>query len=479
MIGRFALGRSGQEDASSDALRARYRGRSLWLDQVPDDLVPRPRLVDDSRCDVAIVGAGFTGLWTAYYLKRHEPGLDVVVVEREISGFGPSGRNGGWVSGGMAGSAAVYERRGGRADVARALRETYRAIGEIGGVIEREGINCGFLQRGALTVATSRPQLLRLRQHVMGQRALGATEDDEQLLGAGEVNAHLAVDGAVGGLLTPHCARVDPARLVRGLARACERAGVRLYEHTPAVRIEPGRVSTPAATVWADTVLRATESYTTQLPGHGRAYLPLYSLMIATEPLAKSVWDELRWQDGMTVGDRHYLFFYAQRTLDGRIAIGGRGAPYRIRKPIREAHERHDGVRARLRRTLVRAFPALRDVEITHHWGGPLAVPRDWSMSIAFDPTLGLGWAGGYGGHGVVASNISGRTLADAVLRRESEMLSLPWFNHRSRPWEPEPVRYIASQAIVNTLDAADRYEDASGRSARRVKLLTPFLPPA
>ena len=441
-------------------------------------MLPRPRLNDSQRCDVAIVGAGFTGLWTAYYLKRHQPSLNVVVVEREIAGFGPSGRNGGWASGGMAGSPTVYERRGGLGAVSRALRETYSTVTEVARVVAEEGIDCGFLQRGALAVATTEPQLLRVKQHILGQYRIGAGEDDERLLDRDEVNARLPVAGALGGSFTPHCARVDPARLVRGLATACERAGVRIYEHTPALEIEPGKVRTPEATLVADTVLRATESYTTQLPGHGRWYLPLYSLMIATEPLSSEIWDELGWQDGLTVTDRHYLYFYAQRTPDGRIAIGGRGAPYRLRHPIQEAHERDDRVSRRLAQALVKAFPAVRDAQITHHWGGPLAVPRDWSMSIAFDPATGLGWAGGYSGHGVVAANISGRTLADAVLRRSSDLLSLPWFNHRSRPWEPEPLRYVASHAIVDMLGAADTYEDATGRTAKRVKLLKPFMPP-
>ena len=225
-------------------------------------------------------------------------------------------------------------------------------------------------------------------------------------------------------------------------------------------------------------VLRATESYTTQLPGERLRYLPLYSLMIATEPLAPAVWEELGWRDGLLVGDRHHLFFYAQRTIDGRIAIGGRGAPYRLRDPISERNERSAAVRTRLVRALRRHFPAADRAEITHHWGGPLAVPRDWSMGIAYDRASGLGWAGGYSGHGVVAANIGGRTLADLVLARDSDLVSLPWVGHRSRRWEPEPLRFLASRAIVRVLEGADVREDASGRRAARTRLLAPLMPP-
>jgi glycine/D-amino acid oxidase-like deaminating enzyme len=225
-------------------------------------------------------------------------------------------------------------------------------------------------------------------------------------------------------------------------------------------------------------VIRATESYTTQLPGQHLRYLPLYSLMVATAPLPAASWDELGWRDGLLIEDGHYLFFYAQRTTDGRIAIGGRGAPYRLTNPIDPRNERDEAVRARLRRSIGHAFPVAATTPLTHHWGGPLAVPRDWSMSVSFDRASGIGAAGGYTGHGVAAANISGRTLADLVLGRESDLVTLPWVGHRSRNWEPEPIRFIASTAIVRTLGAADRREDQRGRPARRVRLLAPFMPP-
>jgi glycine/D-amino acid oxidase-like deaminating enzyme len=225
-------------------------------------------------------------------------------------------------------------------------------------------------------------------------------------------------------------------------------------------------------------VLRATESYTTQLPGQSLRYLPLYSLMIATEPLPPEVWEELGWRDGLLIGDRHHLFFYAQRTADGRIAIGGRGAPYQLRHPISEQNERSNSVRERLERVLRRHFPAAAAAAITHHWGGPLAVPRDWSMAVHFNPGTGLGYAGGYSGHGVVAANIGGRTLADLVLGRDTDLTTLPWVGHHSRRWEPEPLRFIASRAIVRVLESADVHEDTHGTRACRTALLSPVMPP-
>ncbi len=427
---------------------------------------------------MAIVGAGFTGLWTAYYLKRLQPDARIVVVEREIAGFGPSGRNGGWVSSRIAGSWRVYAARRGNDPVLRAERATYRAVDEIGHVVEREGIDCGFTKAGMLMVATSAPQASRLRAELGTARRHGIGEDDLRLLRTVDADELVHLPDCELALFSPHAARIDPARLARGLADACERLGVVVHERTEAVDAAARRVRCHGGVVTADHVIRATESYTTQLPGQGSRYLPLYSLMIATDPLPPQVWEEIGWRDGVLIADRHHLFFYAQRTMDGRIAIGGRGAPYRLLQPIRETAERDATVRARLEETIRRQFPAADGATITHHWGGPLAVPRDWSMSVTYDRATGFGWAGGYSGHGVVAANISGRTLADLVLARETDLASMPWVGHRTRRWEPEPLRYLASRAIVGVLGSADRYEDRSGRPARRCRLLGPVLPP-
>jgi glycine/D-amino acid oxidase-like deaminating enzyme len=477
--------RLGQVNAASrtppaqSELDARYRARSLWLEGIEGPLIPRPPLPGDRDCDVAIVGAGFTGLWTAYYLKTLQPDLRVVVVEREIAGFGPSGRNGGWAIGGLVGSPSTFGLSHGGEPLSRALGVTYAAIDEIGAVAQREQIDCAFAKAGALTVATSAPQWQRLQGTQAGGTAASHGVPEGTLLSASEAAQLAAVPHLHGGRFTPHAARIDPARLVRGLALACERRGVSIHERTAALAIERGRVDCNGGAVRADVVINATESYATQLPGGRLRYLPLYSLMIATEPLDDAAWRETGWHDGLLIDDAHYLFFYAQRTSDGRIAIGGRGAPYRLRTPIDERNERDGGVRARLQATLSRAFPAAAKAAITHHWGGPLAAPRDWSMGVQFDRRSGLGAAGGYTGHGVVASNISGATLADLVLGRDSELTAMPWVGRRSRRWEPEPLRYLASKAIVTTLGAADRSEDSRGRPARRVLALRPFLPPA
>ena len=456
----------------------RYRNRSLWLDGLAGRLTPRPSLGGDADYDVCIVGAGFTGLWTAYSLVVAQPDLRVIVLEHEIAGFGASGRNGGWVSAGIAGVAARYAKRAGREAVVRAERATFEAVDEIGRVVAAEGIDCGFHKGGVLMVASDAAQQARLRKLVDQRHALGWGHDDVRLLDPDERAARPNVAGTVEASFSPHGARVDPARLVRGLAEACERRGVRISEKTTVSRIEPGIVRTSRGMVGADHVVRATEAFTIALTGEARRYLPLYSLMIATEPLPDDAFADLRWDGGETIADLRHLFFYAQRTTDNRIAIGGRGAPYRLGSPLNPAYERMPKVRERLERTVRERFPQAAGARITHHWGGPLGVPRDWCMAIAYDRETGVGSAGGYGGHGVVAASISGRTMADLILGRDTDLTTLPWVGHRQRNWEPEPLRFIASRAIVGILGSADRIEPRLGHTARRVRLVAPFMPP-
>ncbi|HRY10013.1 MAG TPA: FAD-dependent oxidoreductase [Candidatus Nanopelagicales bacterium] len=442
--------------------------------------MPRAPLSGDHTCDVVIVGGGFGGLWTAYYLKAADPSLRVTVLEAEIAGFGGAGRNGGFVSPGIAGSPGRYAKAHGWDAVIRAERETLHGVEEIGRVVGAEGIDCGFAMGGGLIVATTEPQVQRIVARVEAKRELGLGEEDVRLLDAAEC-ADL-VPGAAGVLAasyTPHCARVDPALLARGLADACERLGVTIFEQSRAEQLEPKLVRCTNGQVHAEIVIRATESYTVRERGQHRSFLPLYSLMIATEPLSVQVWEELGWPDGLGIGDIRHLYYYSQRTMDGRIALGGRGAPYQLGSPITARNERDAGVYARLVETLRQAFPAAAQAQITHHWGGPLAVPRDWCMRTTFDPATGVGFVGAFGGHGVTAANIAGRTMRDLISGERTELTSLPWVGHRSPTWEPEPLRFIAARLITQALEGSDAYEERTGRPAKRARLAAPFLPPS
>jgi len=454
----------------------KYRKLSFWHDTVPGSLEPGDPLPGDLDADVAIAGAGYTGMWTAYYLSQADPGLRIVLCEREIAGFGASGRNGGWCSALFPASLGKLERMAG-ADAATAMYRAMQAtVDEVGRVAAAEGIDCHFAKGGTVEFARSEVQLERAAEDVAEARSFGFGEEDLRLMSAVEAGELAGATGVLGATFTPHCAAIHPARLARGLAGVLRARGVSLFERTPVTEIGPGRLVTPTGTVRARYVIRATEGYTALFPGQRRSIAPVYSLMIATAPLPEAAWAQIGLTSRPTFGDLRHLIIYGQRTADGRLAFGGRGAPYHLGSAVRPSFDRVPAVFTALRRTLADLFPVLGDVEVTHGWGGPIGVPRDWCASVGLDRATGLGWAGGYVGDGVSTTNLAGRTLADLITGTDSELTRLPWVGHRSPQWEPEPLRWLGVNAGLQTMAWADRHEARTGRPSRAARVVGRFL---
>jgi len=453
-----------------------YRPVSFWLDTVPGSLAPGEVLPGDLTVDVAIAGAGLTGLWTAYYLATAQPGLRIAVCEAQIAGFGASGRNGGWCSALFPASLGKLTRMAGRDAAIAMYRAMQATVDEVGRVAAAENIDCHWAKGGTVQLARSATQLERAKAEVAEMREYGFGEDDLVLLTESEARARVAASSVLGGTYTPHCAAIHPARLVRGLARVVRERGVKLFERTPVTEIAPRTLRTTRGTVTADYVVRATEGYTPALPGLHRAVIPVYSLMIATEPLPESTWEHLGLDGRPTFGDGRHLIIYGQRTADGRLAFGGRGAPYHLGSAVRPSFDQVPAVFGDLRRTLHELFPALGHVAITHSWGGPLGIARDWCASAGLDRDTGLGWAGGYVGDGLATTNLAGRTLADLILDTGSDLTGLPWVNHRSPDWEAEPLRWLGVNAGLRTMGWADRAEGRTGRSSRAAQVMGRFL---
>ena len=440
---------------------------------MPGPLDPRPALPGSTSADVAIVGAGFTGLWTAYYLLDADPSLRIALVDKEIAGFGASGRNGGWCSALFAVSASTLAREHGHDAAVAQYRAMRESVGEVARVAEAEAIDADIARGGTVVVARSAPQLQRAQAEVHEAREFGI---DLDLLDENAAGRRLGATSVLGATYTPHCAAIHPAKLVRGLAEVVEARGASIFERTAAVAVEPGLVHTDRGLLRADVVVRATEGYTPSLRGQKRAIAPVYSLMIATAPLAQSVWDEIGLAERETFSDYRHLIIYGQRTADGRLAFGGRGAPYHLGSRITASYDDVPRVFAALERTLGELFPILRGVEITHRWGGPLGIARDWHSSVGLDRTTGLAWAGGYVGDGVSTTNLAGRTLADLVLRRDSPLTALPWVGHRSPRWEPEPLRWLGANAGLRAMTWADAAETRRGRPSRLANAVNGLL---
>ncbi|MFH9860046.1 NAD(P)/FAD-dependent oxidoreductase [Streptomyces sp. NPDC017202] len=449
-------------------------GISYWY---ADDGLPAVRepLSADAAADVVIVGGGYTGLWTAYYLKKAAPFLRITVLEQRFCGYGASGRNGGWLYNGIAGRDR-YARLHGRDAAVRLQRAMNDTVAEVIRVARDESIDADVRRGGVLEVARTPAQLARLKAFHAHELAYG--ERDRELYGARETAARIRVAGAVGSTWTPHGARVHPVKLVKGLAAAVEALGVVVHESTPVTEIRAGHAVTPYGTVRAPYVLRCTEGFTASLKGQRRTWLPMNSSMIATEPLTDEQWAALGWDGRETLGDMAHAYMYAQRTADGRIALGGRGVPYRFGSRTDHDGRTREATVEALREILVAFFPALAGVRVAHAWSGVLGVPRDWCATVTLDRSTGLGWAGGYVGSGVATANLAGRTLCDLVRLDSGQagrtaLTELPWVGHRVRRWEPEPLRWLGVQGMYATYRAADRRETEthSAGSSRLARL--------
>ncbi|MFJ4163921.1 NAD(P)/FAD-dependent oxidoreductase [Microbacterium sp. NPDC089698] len=430
---------------------------SRWWQQIGAP-APRPELPGDLTVDVAIVGAGYTGLWTAYYLKRARPALRIAVIEQRHAGYGASGRNGGWLTNSITGGREQYEPTHGRDAAERFQRAMNETVDEVIRVAASEDIDADITKGGEFGVARTPAQEARIRAFAASEQTWAHT--DLALLEKAEATERIAVHGTRAAVWHPHAARIQPAKLVAGLAEAVERLGVEIYERTTVAEITPRRLRTDHGTVVAEHIVRATEGFTANLRGLHRLWLPMNSSLIATEPLPREVWDELRWGGREVLGDLAHVYMYAQRTADDRIAIGGRGVPYRYgSKTDTDGRTPLTTVRT-LAGILHRFFPATAAARIDHVWSGVLGVPRDWAATVGLDQRTGIAWGGGYVGTGVTSTNLAGRTIADIILGEDTEISGLPWVNHRVRRWEPEPLRWIATRGLYAAYGAADRSED-------------------
>ena len=431
----------------------------------------RPALTTDTSVDIAIIGAGYTGLWSAFHLIKQNPGLSIAIFERDSVGFGASGRNGGWAS-------ALYpishERllRENGAEAALLVRKLWHeSITQIEEFSTSEKVDIDFCRGGTLTVARNKAQLNRLQKDFTSYEAEGY-----ELLNRSESMSRIGVSRTLGSMYTRDCARIHPLKLAQALADAVEKRGVKIFENTPVTSYSMNELITDGGKVRAKTIIVATEAYSPQFNQLKRSVVPLYSLLVATEPLPEVFWNEIGWKENETLSPASHLIVYAQRTADNRIAIGGRGAPYHYNSSIKDSYDNHARVHESLRKLARSWFPALRDYSFTHAWGGPLGIARDWHPSVSYDKKSGIGRAGGYVGDGVTSAYIAGQTITSLVLDRDDEHLKLPWVNHRSPQWEPEPIRWASLHAGLSAASWADREEMITGAPSVIAKAIAPLL---
>ena len=444
------------------------RQSPLWWAEVDLEKPARPPLLTDLAVDVAIVGGGFSGLWSAYYLTKNDPTLEIAILEAGFVGFGASGRNGGWCSSLFPASWSKLASRSSDAaakTMARLMRET---VDVVGGFATEHQLDIDWQKGGTVLVAHDELQMARAREHVESEHFWG--NEAMRLLSGAELQGLCQTQG-LGASFDPDCAVIQPAKLVAGLAQVVENMGVRIFERTRVRQLLPRQGSTATAVVdglqvRAPVILRATESYSSLLPGAKREIVPVYSLMIATEPLSSGIWRDIGLTDRTTFADYGNLVIYGQRTADDRLAFGGRGAPYHFGSSISAKHDQDLAVHRSLANTLGHWFPGVVDSRVEYRWGGPVGIPRDWAAAVRYDQAAGLASVGGYVGDGVGTSNLAGRTFADLVLGNDSELTDMPWVNQPLHKWEVEPFRWLGVNAAITAVQAADWFETRTRREA-------------
>ena len=450
---------------------------SLWVQAELSDVqkpIGQP-LRSHIDADVAIVGAGFTGLWSAYYLTKLDPSLRIVIVDAHYPGYGASGRNGGWVSALFPAHLSALARASSR-DQARHMHIAMREnVSDIGLAIEENSWDVDWAHGGTVVAARTRVQNRRAQTEVIDLAKWGFDSDLVYLNRSETLNRINATD-VLGGTFTPHCAAINPYKLVCALTDHIQSRGVKLYQNSPVTAIESGRIIGHQFSVRAPMTIRATEGYTASLTGFERNLVPVYSMMLATEPLTPEIRSSIGLAGRETFSDFRNLIIYGQITADNRIAFGGRGAPYHFGSRIDARNDHNANVHQGLWSVLTDMFPALHETRVTHTWGGPLGIARDWWASCGFDPATGQAWSGGYVGDGLGTSHLGGKTLAHLITGVPSEITGLPWVNHHSRKWEPEPFRWLGANAGLQVMQRADSYEDRTGKESKTAQLVGKLL---
>jgi glycine/D-amino acid oxidase-like deaminating enzyme len=433
-----------------------------WLDR-PDAPQPLPPLAGQESADLAVVGGGYTGLWTALLAKEADPGRDIVLVEGRRVAWAGSGRNGGFCS-----ASLTHGLGNGLTRFPAELPTLYRLgagnLDEIEQAVARYKINCDFAVTGELAVTTAEWQVDAAGETAAAARALGA---DVRLLDTSGVRAAVNSPTYLSGLWdTGGCATVDPARLAWGLRRACLEAGVRIYEHTPVTSIgeEPGlpgrerlALATPGGVVLARQVALGTGAFSPLLRRLAYYLVPVYDYVLMTEPLSGEQLASIGWQGRQGVGDSANQFHYYRLSSDNRILWGGYDAVYHYGDQIAAALDQRPATFALLARHFFETFPQLEGLSFTHSWGGVIDTCSRFCAFFGTARQGRLGYAAGYTGLGVGASRFGARVVLDLLAGEPTELTELEMVRTKPIPFPPEPLRWAGVQLTRRSLARADQ----------------------
>ena len=435
---------------------------SLW--QGKQDITYRKSISKNDSFDVAIIGAGFSGLWSAFHLKQFQPNLKIAIFEKEYVGFGASGRNGGWASAEYPTSSNRLIKENGLESYKNLRAAITKSIDEIGQIAKSNDWQIDYAKGGSLLFARGNAQLSRISKEI---------DEEHQLLNKSQTTELLNIPSALGSVFTPHCAALNPFKLVRALADHLEKLGVMIYEQSSVSEIRDKQVEVNGFNVNCTFSIRATEAFTPR-KWMGNRQIPIYSLMIATEPLTNEVIKEIRNSQRATFQEACHLITYAQITSDNRLALGGRGVRYKLFSRLSERSEIDNRMHSALERRATSWFPQIANAKFEYRWGGAVALTRRWQAYLNFDHTTGRAEIGGYVGDGVTLSYLVAKTLAEKMSNVKTA--NLPFIDQRIGRWEPEPIRYLAVNAGFKVTVLADYEEKITKRPSLLAAIIDPLI---
>ena len=439
-----------------------YAEKSFWLGN-SGAYQESPPLENDLKCDVAVVGGGFAGIATAYYLKKVQPSLRVAVLEGWVIGWGASGRNAGFAMTTFGLMMSITKMLFGAEKTRQSHRYMERAVDIVGELVAEHKLECDYERPGFLRIATTPAYVKRIKEEVHLVKELGLTGVD--WIEADEVQKRVKSPLYMGAWWEPRCSLVNPAKLAREMKRVAVKYGAEVYERTPVTEIKRSAqgftVKTPKATVSAEKIVLATNAYSLAIPEMRAMQQPVWTYIVLTEPLSKSQLDDMGWQGREGIEDYRNMVHYYRLTPDNRLLMGGRDIALTYGANMDK--DMNPKIFAQLERDIVDFYPCLKDLKITHRWGGPVSVPMDMVPALGYLGDKRAVYSLGCMGHGVSLTHLNGEVMADLLLERKSEWTECFPVNRKVFKWPPEPIRFVSEKAILSYLHAEDAWLERKG----------------
>jgi len=435
-----------------------YADKGLWHATF-GEYRPDPPLRGQASADVAIIGGGFTGIATAYWLLKAEPSLKVTVLEQEVVGYGASGRNGSFAMTVVGLGLDLLAKIKGRDRAIAAQRYLERAVDLVGELVEEESLDCDYIRPGFLRMATTPAYVKKIRREIELAHSLGI--EGIEWLDRDQARARVNSEHYLGAWWEPRMALVNPLKLVREMKRVATGLGATVHEGTPVTSIsrEDGfRITTPGGTLNADRLVLATNAYSHLFPIAGRRQIPAWTYVVATEPLSEDQLGPVGWDGFEGVEDARNLIHYYRRTPDNRLLMGGGPVGFGYGRDMER--DSNPAAWKHLEEHIADLFPSLAGVRIGHRWGGPFSVTTDLTPALGYLGDSRAVYSLGCIGHGVAMTHLNGQTIRDLILERHTDLTDHFFVNRRVIPWPPEPLRYSASMAIRGYLQMEDRFHE-------------------